>query len=768
MNNFILFMFLLIVKGVFGDADVVSVNEGDSVTLHTGLTEIQRNDVIDWRFGPGSDQIARINRPANKADTYDGPDERFRGRLELDNQTGSLTIRDIITTDSGLYKVDLPNDKTLEFSLSVTRADAAGPILVMKRDSVTLKTEVPDIHRYDEIQWSGQQKYPIAEINRTAGIFSTSDGPEERFRDRLQLDCLTGSLTIRNIESSLSGLYEVNISGSKHTIYKTFSVMVSGALETVSVMEGYPVTLSSALTEIQVNDIIQWKFGDTRIANVSRTATPFYEDDARFEGRLKVNHQTGSLTITETNEKNSGLYKLQISSGRRTILRTITVSVTVTEMIVPVMEGESVTLESDIKIQRGDEIQWIFEDCVIAGIKGNDREIYINNSPDDRFKERLELKRITGSLTIKNIRPEHAGIYKLKIGDRRVSYKTFSVKIIEMKTISEFEGNYITLRTNVRINRGVRMLWLFGDENSLIANIKGGTEEIIRYDDVRFRGRLVVHERTGDLTITNITTVHAGIYKLKISSDEGSKKMIFSVSVKARREQVKEGTSVFLKTYVEIQENDQILWTFGAEKSVLVQFKEGITTYFDERFRGRLQLDKKTGDLTIADTRAEHTGLYEALIFSSRGTSYRRYDVVMYVELVSAVEEDTTILNTGLPDIEKNSRIVWMFRDHDSPIAEIKRGTGHTPKYDDGPNVRFRDRLKLDEKTGSLTITDITPEHAGDYQLHISNDEGSTSKRFYIGVMSKTMTEEQEDGDNDSAIVEIPPLNEGVPDGVIE
>ncbi|XP_052406284.1 uncharacterized protein LOC127952062 [Carassius gibelio] len=85
------------------DVKTLSVMEGDSVTLNTDLSEVQKYLLIQWMFG--STRIAEVESLSQTNSTYDGPDERFRDRLKLDLQTGSLTITNTRTTDSGLYKV---------------------------------------------------------------------------------------------------------------------------------------------------------------------------------------------------------------------------------------------------------------------------------------------------------------------------------------------------------------------------------------------------------------------------------------------------------------------------------------------------------------------------------------------------------------------------------------------------------------------------------------------------------------------------------------
>lgn len=90
---------------------------GESVTLNTGVTEIQGFDVLHWRFGKsGTDDtnpfvvIARLNE-LNSSGCYNH-DESFRDRIHLDRvhldqNTGYLTISDIKPTDFGVYKLNI-------------------------------------------------------------------------------------------------------------------------------------------------------------------------------------------------------------------------------------------------------------------------------------------------------------------------------------------------------------------------------------------------------------------------------------------------------------------------------------------------------------------------------------------------------------------------------------------------------------------------------------------------------------------------------------
>ncbi|XP_067245555.1 uncharacterized protein [Chanodichthys erythropterus] len=79
--------------------------KGDSVTLLTGVSEINRDIQILWLYGleDADTLIAEIYKMSISIyDSYEGIDG-----LQMDQQTGSLTIRNITITHSGLYTAQI-------------------------------------------------------------------------------------------------------------------------------------------------------------------------------------------------------------------------------------------------------------------------------------------------------------------------------------------------------------------------------------------------------------------------------------------------------------------------------------------------------------------------------------------------------------------------------------------------------------------------------------------------------------------------------------
>ncbi len=95
-------------------------------------------------------------------------------------------------------------------------------------------------------------------------------------------------------------------------------------------------------------------------------------------------------------------------------------------------------------------------------------------------------------------------------------------------------------------------------------------------------------------------------------------------------------------------------------------------------------------------------------------------------------EGDSVTLNTGVNEIREGDDVLWKYGAENSQIAKMKKKKDIFSTFN-GTDGRFRDRLKLDSKTGSLTITNITTEHAGVYQLEITGAKKS-SKTFSVSV----------------------------------
>ncbi|XP_050950278.1 CD48 antigen-like [Labeo rohita] len=108
-------------------------------------------------------------------------------------------------------------------------------------------------------------------------------------------------------------------------------------------------------------------------------------------------------------------------------------------------------------------------------------------------------------------------------------------------------------------------------------------------------------------------------------------------------------------------------------------------------------------------------------------------DGVFGVDVKSVMEGDSVTLQTDLTEIKRDDLITWTFGTENTRIAQIN---GLINMVYDGPNGIFRDRLKLDHQTGSLTITNITTEHSGLYSVFQFTD-GKEPKKFSIIVFAR-------------------------------
>ncbi|CAM4660435.1 unnamed protein product [Leuciscus chuanchicus] len=315
-------------------SDEVSVMEGDSVTLNTGF-EVKQD--IKWYFNDIC--IAQISRDQRKICTdvqcEDG-DMRFRDRLKLDHQTGSLTITNTTNTDSGVYLLEIISIHEKIFIVSVHGADA-DRVSMMEGDSLTLNSGV-QTNQQDTIRWS-YYYIRIALINRDQSKICTDvqcNEGTERFRGRLKLDHQTGSLIITNTRHTDAGVYTLQISSGSSDTEKTFNVILYGVsvferdkMKRKTVKEGESAILYTGVIR-KLNDSITWYFNDTLIAEITGDQSKICTDDQckeRFRDRLKLDHQTGSLIITNTRNTDSGEYTLLINSSRFSIIKSVSVSV---------------------------------------------------------------------------------------------------------------------------------------------------------------------------------------------------------------------------------------------------------------------------------------------------------------------------------------------------------------------------------------------------------------------------------------------------------
>ncbi len=88
----------------------VSGMEGDSVTFYPDSNELLVDDLIEWSFRNENLCVTKIT----DAEMITCDDKSFGERFKLDRRTGTLTIRNISTKDTGHYEFAKTRSGNLE------------------------------------------------------------------------------------------------------------------------------------------------------------------------------------------------------------------------------------------------------------------------------------------------------------------------------------------------------------------------------------------------------------------------------------------------------------------------------------------------------------------------------------------------------------------------------------------------------------------------------------------------------------------------------
>ncbi|XP_057180981.1 uncharacterized protein LOC130548306 isoform X2 [Triplophysa rosa] len=419
-------------------ADVtLSVMEGETVTLESGVTNIQRNDLTVWTFG--DTRIALMNKEPGKNSLFAGDDEMFRDKLHLNNQTGDLTITNIRTEHTGFYQLQILSTGDF-FRKFLVHVNAPLPVPVITRDSSSLSSKCVLLCSVMNVSHASLSWY---KENSLLSSISVSEHIDSSIS--LHLECLDDSYTCVLNNRITNQTQHLNTDDchkcSAHSVHPGLIALI--AVLCACVLVGVTAAMirlycqrKSKEKPKQNNQPVEEELRTLTNGSILRTAPgPIYDQRKRSTCENCSRHS--SIRFMDDDKSDDGLYPEEQNDHFEDDVMTR----------LSVEEGHTVTLPTFIASIEDVDFKWKFAESKATGhsikfkviverTRENDGEISFSTG---RFQNRLQLDNHTGSLTLTDFTAQDVGYYKLWIPSKRIS-KTFDVtkKVLTLQRRNTF------------------------------------------------------------------------------------------------------------------------------------------------------------------------------------------------------------------------------------------------------------------------------------------------------------------------------------------
>ncbi|XP_073722367.1 titin homolog isoform X3 [Misgurnus anguillicaudatus] len=416
-------------------------------------------------------------------------------------------------------------------------AAVSGVVVDVKKkvgDEVRFKPDIPAGSSFKDrsIIWKYTAGGDVIKVIEWDNDFKTLESLNPKFSTRVALDKTTGELTIRHLKLEDTGLYTIEIYNKEQEKKFTLTVM---DVDIKAVVGGEvrfkpDIPAGSSLKDSSIT----WKYtGGGEVIKVIEWDNDFKtleSLDPKFKTRVALDKTTGELTIRDLQLEHTGLYTIEINNKEQEKKFTLTVMGVDIKAVV----GGEVRFKPDIPegSLKDSSVTWIYKTATdMIKVIEWDNDFQTLECMNPKFKTRVDLDKITGELTIRDLKLEDTGLYTIKINNKEQEKKfTLTVMDVDIKAVVGGEVHFkpdIPAATSLK---DTTITWKYTGGGDVMNVIEWDNDfQSLDILNPKFKNRVALDRTTGELTIRHLKLEHTGLYTIKINNKEQEKKFTLTV-----------------------------------------------------------------------------------------------------------------------------------------------------------------------------------------------------------------------------------------------